>query len=141
MSISTVRSSMGFGHTDRGFHLRSHTAMTSGRLLIFSGTELPYLQYACVLYRVCLCDPMNCSQQAPLSMSFPRQEYWRGLPFPPPGDLPDPMDQTHVSRGTCTSKRILNHWVTWEALSAIWVNNISLIVSVWRLNNKWNRYK
>ena len=28
--------------------------------------------------------------QSPLSMGFPRQEYWSGLPFPPPGDLPDP---------------------------------------------------
>ena len=28
--------------------------------------------------------------QAPLSMGFSRQEYWSGLPFPPPGDLPDP---------------------------------------------------
>ena len=28
--------------------------------------------------------------QAPLSMEFSRQEYWRGLPFPPIGDLPDP---------------------------------------------------
>ena len=28
--------------------------------------------------------------QAPLSMEFPRQEYWGGLPFPSPGDLPDP---------------------------------------------------
>ena len=28
--------------------------------------------------------------QAPLSMGFPRQEYWTGLPFPTPGDLPDP---------------------------------------------------
>ena len=27
---------------------------------------------------------------APLSMGFSRQEYWRGLPCPPPGDLPDP---------------------------------------------------
>ena len=27
---------------------------------------------------------------APLSMGFPRQEYWSELPFPPPGDLPDP---------------------------------------------------
>ena len=34
-----------------------------------------------------LCDPMDC--QAPLSMEFPRQEYWHGLPFPSPGDLPD----------------------------------------------------
>ena len=30
------------------------------------------------------------SCQAPLSMGFPRQEYWSGLPFPTPGDLPDP---------------------------------------------------
>ena len=28
--------------------------------------------------------------QALLSMGYPRQEYWSGLPFPPPGDLPDP---------------------------------------------------
>ena len=28
--------------------------------------------------------------QAPLSMGFSRQEYWSGLPFPPPGDLPNP---------------------------------------------------
>ena len=38
-----------------------------------------------------LCDPMNCiARQAPLSMGFSRQEYWSGLPFPSPGDLPDP---------------------------------------------------
>ena len=30
------------------------------------------------------------AQQAPVSMGFPRQEYWSGLPFPSPGDLPDP---------------------------------------------------
>ena len=30
------------------------------------------------------------SHQVPLSMGFPRQEYWSGLPFPSPGDLPDP---------------------------------------------------
>ena len=28
--------------------------------------------------------------KAPLSMGFPRQEYWNGLPFPTPGDLPEP---------------------------------------------------
>ena len=28
--------------------------------------------------------------QAPLSMGFSRQDYWKGLPFPPPGDLPNP---------------------------------------------------
>ena len=30
------------------------------------------------------------ASQAPLSMGFFRQEYWSGLPFPFPGDLPDP---------------------------------------------------
>ena len=36
-----------------------------------------------------LCDPVDCSPQAPLSMGFSRQEYWSGLPCPPPGDPPD----------------------------------------------------
>ena len=30
------------------------------------------------------------ARQAPLSMEFSRQEYWCGMPFPSPGDLPDP---------------------------------------------------
>ena len=30
------------------------------------------------------------THQASLSMEFPKQEYWSGLPFPSPGDLPDP---------------------------------------------------
>jgi len=34
--------------------------------------------------------PQNLAHQAPLSMEFFRQEYWSGLPFPSPGDLPDP---------------------------------------------------
>ena len=33
------------------------------------------------------CNLMDCS---PLSREFFRQEYWSGLPFPPPGDLPNP---------------------------------------------------
>ena len=38
-----------------------------------------------------LCDPINCSlPRLFLSMEVSRQEYWTGLPFPPPGDLPDP---------------------------------------------------
>ena len=34
--------------------------------------------------------PWTVARQAPLSMRFPRQEHWSGLPFPPPGDLPHP---------------------------------------------------
>ena len=37
--------------------------------------------------------PWTVSHQAPLSMEFSRQEYWSGLPFPSPGDLPDPATE------------------------------------------------
>ena len=41
--------------------------------------------------RVQLCvTPWTVARQAPLTMGFPRQEYWSRLPFSPPGDLPDP---------------------------------------------------
>ena len=33
--------------------------------------------------------PLTVSHKTPLSMRFPRQKYWSGLPFPSPGDLPD----------------------------------------------------
>ena len=44
-----------------------------------------------VLSRVWLfATPWTVAHQAPLSMEFSRQEYWSGLPCPPPGDLPNP---------------------------------------------------
>ena len=36
------------------------------------------------------CDPIGCSPPDSLTEEFPRQEYWSGLSFPPPGDLPNP---------------------------------------------------
>ena len=38
--------------------------------------------------------PCTITCQAPVSTGFPRQEYWSGLPFPSPGDLPDPGMET-----------------------------------------------
>ena len=43
-----------------------------------------------LLSRVWLFATPWTAHQAPLSMGFSRQEYWSGLPFPPPGDLPNP---------------------------------------------------
>ena len=40
--------------------------------------------------------PWTIACLAPLSMGFPRQEYWSGLPFPPLVDLPK-RDRTHIS--------------------------------------------
>ena len=72
---------------------------------------------------VCVCVCLSCVQlfvtlwtvalQALLSMGFPRQEYWSGLPFPPPGDLPyleiKPMSPALVGRFFTTS-------TTWEVM-------------------------
>ena len=44
--------------------------------------------------------PLTVARQAPLAMGFSRQEYWSGLPCPPPGDIPDPRDRTQVSQIT-----------------------------------------
>ena len=44
----------------------------------------------CLVTKSCLTrNPMDCSPPVSLSMEFPRQEYWTGLLFPSPGDLPD----------------------------------------------------
>ena len=52
-----------------------------------------------------LCDPMDVACQAPLSKEFPRQKYWSGLPFPPPGDF---LTQgSNLSLLLC--RKILNH--------------------------------
>ena len=58
--------------------------------------------------------PWTVAHQAPLSMGFSKQEYWSGLPFPSPGDLPDPGIQTQVS---CIAGRCFNRWTTREAPS------------------------
>ena len=52
--------------------------------------------------------------QAPMSMRFSRQEYWTGLLFPPPGDLPDPgIEPGLLWLRHC--RQILYHWATGEA--------------------------
>ena len=52
------------------------------------------LIHACILSRfshfLIFATPWTVALQTPLSMGFPRQEYWSGVPCPPPGVLPDP---------------------------------------------------
>ena len=57
--------------------------------------------------------PWSVAHQAPLSMDFSRQEHWGGLPFPPPGDLPDRGIKPRSPR---IDGQVLYHWTTWEAL-------------------------
>ena len=61
----------------------------------WTARKVPYCCCSCSVAQSCLtlCNPVDCSRQAQLSMGFPRQEYWSGLPFPPAGDLPNPGNQ------------------------------------------------
>ena len=61
-----------------------------------------------------LWDLWSVTHQAPLSMGFSRQEYWSGLLFSPPEDLPDPGIEP-VSYTSCNSRWVLYHQTTWEA--------------------------
>ena len=62
-----------------------------------------------------LVTPRTAAHQAPLSMGFSRQEYWSGLPFPPPGDLPDPRIEPTSLMSSAFVGRFFNTSATWEA--------------------------
>ena len=53
--------------------------------------------------------------QAPLSMGFSRQEYWRGLPGPPPGDLSDPGIEPASLMSPSLAGRFFTISASWEA--------------------------
>ena len=55
-----------------------------------------------------LCNPWTVAHQTPLSMGFSRQEYWSGLPCPPPEDLPSPGIEPASPLLHC--RQILYHW-------------------------------
>ena len=55
------------------------------------------------------------AHQAPLSMGFSRQEYWSGLPCPPPGDLPNPGMEPSSLMSPALAARFLTTSTTWKA--------------------------
>ena len=56
---------------------------------------------------------------APLSMGFPRQENWSGLPFPPPGDLPDLGTEPASLVSPALAGGFFNTSTTLEALESV----------------------
>ena len=82
---------------------------------------------------LCCAKSLNCVQlfvtlwtvscQAPQSVGFPRQEYWNGLPFPSPGDLPDPG----IKLESLTSPVLVGGFFT---TSATWEAPVNYISSV-----------
>ena len=91
------------------FTLPIHKIMELSVVNIFKGDKAKYLvhthikavgaewvfEFCMLVAQSCLTlcdltDPTEEPLQARLSVEFPRQKYWNGFPFPPPGDLPDP---------------------------------------------------
>ena len=73
---------------------------------------------------VCVLNCFSCVQlfvtlwivaEAPLSMRFSRQEYWSGLPCPPPEDLPDPGIQPSSLTSLALAGGFFTTSATWEA--------------------------
>ena len=94
-------------------------------------------------------NPWTIVLQAPLSMEFFRQEYWSGLPFPTPGDLPDPemkprspalQADSLPSEALCVKfHSLLFSKLTWSVVSFLWnfilcvfLRNIHFCVCIYR---------
>ena len=58
---------------------------------------------------------MTAARQTPLSMGFSRQEYWSGLPCPPPGHLPDPGMEPMSLVSLVLAGSFFTTSATWEA--------------------------
>ena len=61
-----------------------------------------------------LTTPWTVAHQAFLSMGFSRQEYWNGLPCPPPGDLPDPRIEPVSFKFHALANRFFTTSTTWK---------------------------
>ena len=61
-----------------------------------------------------IATPWTVACQAPLSMEFSRQEYCKGLPFPTPGDLPDPGIEPKFLVSPALAGGFFNTGATWK---------------------------
>ena len=82
--------------------------------------------------RVWLCVTSRAvDHQAPLSMGFSRQEYWSKLPFPSPGDLPDPRIELKSPTSPALARWLLYHWATKEAHSIVSSMKCITCIDLW----------
>ena len=70
--------------------------------------------WCCSQLHLILCDPVW-PPGLPLPMDFSRQKYWTELPFPPPGNLPDPGIKLTSPASPALAGGFLTTCTTWEA--------------------------
>ena len=71
--------------------------------------------HVCVQSCLTLQPPRTVARQAPLSLEFSRQEYWNRLPFPTPGDLPNPEIKAVSLMPPALAGGFFTISITWEA--------------------------
>ena len=76
--------------------------------------------------------PWTISRQGPLSMGFPRQEYWHGFPFPTPEGFPDREIEPESLMSSALAGRFLTISATWEAQKTVGIysSTMSFIIFV-----------
>ena len=79
--------------------------------------------------------PWTVALQAPLSMGFPRQEYWNGLPFPTPGDLPNPEIKPMSPASPALASGFFNTEPLGNPIKSVCVY---IYIYIYRLNHKKN---
>ena len=83
-----------FEASDKAFFLNLGNRFMIGEK---SSTCIPILILIATQSCLTLCNPWTVARWAPVSMEFSRREYWYGLPFSSPGDLPNPGSEPRSS--------------------------------------------
>ena len=82
--------------------------------------------------------PWTAAYQAPPSMEFSRQDYWSGVPFPSPGDLPDPGIKPESLMSPALAGSFFTTSATWEApQESLLLLLLSRLSHVRRLATPW----
>ena len=81
-----------------------------------------YVHCCWLVAKLCLTlvTPWTIACQAPLSLEYYRQEYWSGLPFPSPGDLPDPQSSNLYLLHLQVVSLPLSHQGSLDMLITLW---------------------
>ena len=82
-----------------------------------------------------LCNSKDCAHQAPLSTGFSWQEYWSGLPFPPPGDPPSPGVVPHLLRLLQEDSSLLSHQEWLLMIQNGYQSYLLLLFSCWVMSD------
>ena len=92
-------------------------------------TYLWWWLFSCSVVSDSFATPWTIAHQAPLSMGFSRQEYWGGLPSPPPGDLSNP----EIEPASLTSPALTGGFFTTSATWEAWDGHIH--TTTWRTDD------